>query len=137
MTTVVDASVAFSLHLNGPRAKIAAGALAESDITLAPDLIVSEVTNAAWVTTRAGMITEDEGAAIVSLLSSHLTRIVTTTSLAPRAYEIAIELDHPAYDCMYLALAEQESAVLVTFERRFEAAVRKTKWAALVRCLDK
>ena len=135
MTTVVDASVAFNLHLNGPLAKVAVGALAEADITLAPDLIFSEVANAAWVTTRAGMITEDEGAAIVSLLSSHLTRIFTSASLVPRAYEIAIELEHPVYDCVYLALAERESAALVTFDRRLEAAVRKTKWAALVRCL--
>ena len=135
MTTVVDASVAFNLHLNSPVSKVAAGALAEADITLAPDLIFSEVANAAWVTTRAGMITEDEGAAIVSLLSSHLTRIVTSASLAPRAYQIAIELEHPVYDCIYLALAERESAALVTFDRRFEVAVRKTKWAALVRCL--
>jgi predicted nucleic acid-binding protein len=135
-TTVVDASVAFGLHLNGPRAKVAAEAMAQADVTLAPDLIVSEVANAAWVTARAGMITNDEGAAIVALLASHFTRIIPSSSVAPRGYEIATELGHPVYDCLYLALAELESAVLVTFDRRLANVVETTQWKGVVNCLS-
>jgi len=136
---VLDASFAFTLHLNSPPAAAAARFLAESGAaaSAAPDLILAEVANAAWKTTRVGAITAQEGMTILTSVASMFTRLVPAVALAPRAYQIAIELDHPVYDCIYLALAERESAVLVTFDQRFEAAVRKTEWAALVRCLDK
>ena len=100
-------------------------------------ILFSPEFGAAWKTNRIGAITAQEGMTILTSVATMFTRLVPAVALAPRAYEIAIELDHPVYDCIYLALAERESALLVTFDRRFEAAVRKTKWAALVRCLDK
>ena len=45
--------------------------------------------------------------------------------LAPSAARLAIDLDHPAYDCFYLALALQEQYPVVTADRRFFDVVRK------------
>jgi hypothetical protein len=39
-------------------------------------------------------------------------------------------LDHPATDCLYLALAEQRSAVLLTQEQRLLRKVREVPQAA-------
>lgn len=44
--------------------------------------------------------------------------------LAPRAAALARELDHPVYDCFYLALAEAEGAALITADRRLVESVR-------------
>lgn len=38
--------------------------------------------------------------------------LVPTDGLRRRAVAIAIELDHPIYDCFYLALAERDHARL-------------------------
>ena len=39
-----------------------------------------------------------------------------------RALEIATQINHPVYDCFYLALALREGIMLVTDDRRFAAA---------------
>ena len=38
-----------------------------------------------------------------------------------RASTIALELDHPVYDCIYLACTEIEGVPLVTADRRLQA----------------
>ena len=54
--------------------------------------------------------------------------LVSAAGLAPRAVAIAGQLDHPVYDCLYLALAEAEQAGLVTADLRFLGKVRTTAW---------
>jgi predicted nucleic acid-binding protein len=41
---------------------------------------------------------------------------------------IAGELDHPVYDCFYLALAELERTILVTADTRLLGKVGSTSW---------
>jgi predicted nucleic acid-binding protein len=45
--------------------------------------------------------------------------LLPTRSLLEAATRIAIELDHPAYDCIYLALAVQSDCRFVTADQRF------------------
>jgi len=53
--------------------------------------------------------------------------------LSARAFALAHELDHPVYDCVYLALAEVEDARLVTADRRLLARLRGSAWQELAR----
>ena len=46
------------------------------------------------------------------------------SGLAAAAARLAIDLDHPAYDCFYLALAIQTQYPLVTADTRFHDKVR-------------
>ena len=55
--------------------------------------------------------------------------------LASSAAALARALDHPVYDCFYLALAEAENVPLVTADRRLMAALRTTPLAGRVRPL--
>jgi predicted nucleic acid-binding protein len=52
------------------------------------------------------------------------------------AMTIARVLDHPVYDCFYLALAQKEAAALVTADRRLVERVRATPWEGRVVALD-
>ena len=53
-------------------------------------------------------------------------RIVEHDSLYPRAYDIARALGKSkAYDALYLAVAEHESAELLTVDRRMRDAARR------------
>jgi predicted nucleic acid-binding protein len=58
-----------------------------------------------------------------------------TAPLAARALELAFALDHPVYDCFYLALAEAEQVGLVTADGRLESRLRGSSWGASVRTL--
>ena len=40
--------------------------------------------------------------------------------LQAEALALACHLDHPVYDCLYLALARREAAVLVTADQRLQ-----------------
>jgi predicted nucleic acid-binding protein len=43
--------------------------------------------------------------------------------------DLAISLDQTAYDCLYLALAEARSSIMVTADRRFHDVVSDSVWA--------
>jgi len=52
------------------------------------------------------------------LLQGAEIELVPTRSLLEAAARIAIELDHPAYDCLYLALAMETDCRFVTADER-------------------
>jgi predicted nucleic acid-binding protein len=56
--------------------------------------------------------------AAFDLLSRSGIDLSPTGPLLPRAMEVARRLDHPVYDCVYLALAEREHAAFVTADHR-------------------
>jgi len=43
---------------------------------------------------------------------------------------IAGALDHPVYDCLYLALSEEQQTRLVTADTRLLEKLRNTPWEA-------
>ncbi|MBV8455806.1 MAG: type II toxin-antitoxin system VapC family toxin [Acetobacteraceae bacterium] len=51
---------------------------------------------------------------IAANLPRFFDALVSASMLARRATAIAGQLDHPVYDCLYLALAEAEQTELVT-----------------------
>jgi predicted nucleic acid-binding protein len=49
----------------------------------------------------------------------NLMKLLPTRSLLESATRIAIDLDHPAYDCLYLALAVENDCRFVTADEGF------------------
>jgi predicted nucleic acid-binding protein len=70
--------------------------------------------------------------AAVTWLPSILDELAPTGPLAPRAMAISAFLDHPAYDCFYLALAEQRGGTLISADRRLIQRVADTMWMEMV-----
>ena len=66
------------------------------------------------------------------LRKSKLIERESTFILMERAYALANELGHSVYDCLYLALAEQEAATLVTADRKFYERVKAGTYANLI-----
>jgi predicted nucleic acid-binding protein len=56
-------------------------------------------------------------------------------ALARQALEMDATLDHPIYDCFYLALAEQCDALLVTADDRFLSKLQATGWGRAAKSL--
>jgi predicted nucleic acid-binding protein len=132
---VVDASVALKWFLDEPDSLAATVVGLRQDL-VAPDLLIAEVANALWRAVRIGRLLPDDGRSAAARLPRELARLVACATLISRALDIAQILDHPAYDCFYLALAEREAAPLVTADRRLRERVAGTQWEGLVHDLQ-
>jgi predicted nucleic acid-binding protein len=131
---VVDASVALKWVLDEPGSDAAAGL--SGTRMLAPALLLVECGNALWRKGRTGALDLAGARARMAALRRAPVRLVPDESLAEMALELALELAHPVYDCLYLALAEDERVPLVTDDRRLlGTAARSPRIAALVRPL--
>lgn len=118
MTLIVDASVAVkwivpeTLH---PEALVLLGG---DEPLEAPDLLLSETANVIWVKHRRGEISRQQGEAGLLSIRAALDRLHPSEVLYERALALAFELDHPAYDCFYIACAEAAGGDMVTADRR-------------------
>ena len=135
MTIVVDASIAlrWCFQLNG--SDRAEELLRSDDHLIAPDLVIAEITNAAWKFVIFDRLPADFAVSAVRDVIKAFEELVPTSVLKDRALAIAIELRHPAYDCFYLALAERSASPLVTADNRLIRRCSDTPFRKLVRLL--
>jgi len=118
----VDASIAVQWFANEPGADAAARLIEGDEVLLAPDIMPVEAANAWWKKVRRReMEPGDLGQAIVNLLALGIEWVPTTSVLA-RAAEMAVELGHPVYDCVYLVLSSVRGARLATADDRLRQA---------------
>ena len=119
---VVDASAAIKWVVE-EEGSDAAAALSRQEL-LAPSLVMAECANALWAKARRGELTASEVIERIQILFEAPVELVPLESLIEPAAELALKLDHPIYDCLYLALARQRSGFVVTADRRFVNAVQ-------------
>jgi len=113
---VVDASVAVKWVVPEQGSKEAELLLDHG--LVAPDLLFAECANILWKKVRRGELTEDEAEIAGQTLEQADLTIVSARAYVIRATAIAVELDHPAYDGIYLAVAEALQLRLVTADDR-------------------
>ncbi len=113
---VIDASIAVKWVVE-EEGTPAALALRGRQLT-APDLILVECANLFWKKVRRGEFTKDEAGMAARLLANADMELCPTRPMLDAAMEIALLLDHPAYDCLYLALAELRGLTFVTADLR-------------------
>ena len=131
MTCVVDASVALKWFLDDePYGAEALGLVQRGETLVAPDLLIAEVCNAGWRWLRTRRIVRAQFDSIPIALPRFFAELVCLAVLASRAAAIAAQLDHPVYDCFYLALAEVRHLPLLTADARLLARLAGSAWAA-------
>lgn len=135
MTLVIDASVALKWVL-AEEDSDRAHALLDEDL-IAPPVWLIEAANALWRRAQQGQLTPTQVTDRISeLLNAPISANAVDEDLLSAA-RLATELGHPIYDCLYLAMAIREGAVVVTADRRFRDAVdRSPARAGLVRLLS-
>jgi predicted nucleic acid-binding protein len=137
VTWVVDASVAVKWFVEERGSSAARAVLASGESLLAPELILVETSNTAWKKVKRKEMTSEQGEAMVRAVPMYFERLVPSGALVARAYALANRLNHPVYDCLYLALAEVESVELITDDARLVKAVTRTEFRKRVRLLDR
>jgi predicted nucleic acid-binding protein len=132
---VIDASVAVKWVVNEPgsdRASLLARARLE-----APELLPIECANILWKKVRIGDLTRKAAAERLQLLLEAPLSITGSGALLESALQVSFELDHPVYDCLYVALALRQGLPLITADARLAGAARKrTSTAGCVLLLD-
>lgn len=135
MTLVVDASVVIKLYVDEVGSAQARHDLAGAKALIAPTLLLAEVGNVLWRLARRGELSDAQMTEIPIELPLLFDELVPIRELLVAALAIAREIDHPIYDCFYLALAEARGVPLVTADKRLVGRVAGGRFAPLVRPL--
>jgi predicted nucleic acid-binding protein len=130
---VIDASVAVKWVIDEPESE-AAVALRDQEL-IAPALWLAEAANSLWRHARIGEIGDDKAASHFAELLKAPVASLPIEPYLERALELAMEIGHPVYDCIYLALALHHRTHVVTADRRFAAAADTPALAGRVRLL--
>ena len=127
-TLVIDASIAVKWVVD-EQGTPQALALRERAKLTAPELLVAECANILWKKVQRGELTRQEALLAARLLQAAEVELQPTRSLLEAATRIALDLVHPAYDCLYLALAIDNECPFVTADERFLRKVRRARRA--------
>jgi len=147
MTWVIDASIAVKWVVDEDGTPQAL-ALRRLERLIAPDLLIAECANILWKKVQRGELTKEQATLAAGLLEGSEVELPPTRPLLEAATRMAIELDHPAYDCVYLALAAANTCAFITaderlvrkigqaYSNRFRVRVVSLKDAAIAAQLD-
>ena len=132
MIRLVDSSVALKWYAPEPQSDVATALLGGN--LIAPDLILAEVANALWRKVKLGEIVEDQAASALPHLRDYVD-LVQSAPFAEEALQVALDLGHPVYDCLFLTVAQKIGAELVTADKRLVTRCRGTRFEQQVRLL--
>jgi len=123
MSLIVDASVAVKWVAEEPGSAKARELIGTGQRLLAPDLVLVEAGNALRKKLARGVIDRVQALSGVQTVERAFDELFPARPLVHAAIRLALDLRHPAYDCVYLALAARESlAVFTADERLFRVA---------------
>jgi len=132
---VVDTSVAIKWIVDeedSDKAELLQGA----DM-VAPALFRIEAGNVLRTLAAKQILTNDRAIDLFLFLQTAPVTIIDVDEfLERRALDLALALEHPIYDCVYLALAERMDRRLITADRRFIKTLSGTEHAARLLALE-
>ena len=127
MRLVVDASVAVKWLVAEDDSEAARELAASGEDLHAPRLMACEVANALWRKARLGEIERGDAGAMLAAVRDMPVRWGADEAVCADAVRIALALDRPVYDCVYLALAHRIGAAVVTADLRFANVLAPTE----------
>ncbi len=127
---IVDASVAVKWVVNEPLSDLAIQLL-QNNVLKAPELIEVEVRNALWARVRRNLDTAEEARQAEQEFSRIGIGVLPLGILVGRAFDLSFELDHPLYDCVYLAAAIEFSEPLITADQRFFELIDRSAYKGI------
>ena len=129
LATVLDASVAVRWLVTENASAEAAALLARPTRWIAPRLMLTEVAGALHRKVAAGNLREvlasEALEELLRTVGSGGIRLAQDERVLMAAFALATLLRHRVPDCMYLALAEQESAGLATADHALAALAQQ------------
>jgi predicted nucleic acid-binding protein len=132
---VIDASVAVKFVSNeGGRAE----ALSYGDEAarmIAPDWLRVEVAHTLWRKVSMELLSREQAEQAAQGLPDFFDHFHLASELLVASYQLAFELKHGIYDCLYLALAIREDCSVLTADRKFWNAAKRGGLGARIELL--
>ena len=132
MKLTVDASMVIKWFVAEPMSEESRRLLTPRIHLQAPEFLLVEFANTIWKKERRGELSDAQPYLEELPGLSNIVTLQQDGDLVERAIGIALEMDHPIYDCLYLACAEATDSDLITADRRFaDKAAEKLSGAAV------
>jgi predicted nucleic acid-binding protein len=119
---VVDASVAIKWGVPEEGSTQAELLLSRSDL-MAPDLLFIEVANALRKKVATAELQATRIGDLLDLVQASVTVVRTGVRPTKSAARLAAQMQHPVYDCIYLALAQARQATFVTHDEQLRRRI--------------
>ena len=134
MRLVVDASVAVKWLVEEEHSAEAKRLITGTvRVVCSTRLLASEVANALWRKARLEEVVRGSVAgSIMEAIAEMPLRWYEDEQVSADATRLALALDRPVYDCVYLALAQRIRSRLVTADERFARALAPTEHGGTV-----
>ena len=123
MKVTVDASIVVKWYMSEDHSEEARLLLAHRIERHAPDFLLLEFANTVWKKARRGEVADPRTYLDEIPELGNAIDLRTDRELAERAAGLAVAIDHPVYDCLYLACAEATGSRLITADRKFSDKV--------------
>jgi len=125
MSLIVDASVAIKWFSDELGSSQAEALLQGGEPLFAPDFVLAEIGNGLVKKVRRQVLTHAQAMTAMETAETYFDGLTPTSELIPQAARLALDIGHPLYDCLYLALALRESMPMITTDAKLiEAAGR-------------
>lgn len=85
---------------------------------IAPELLIAECANILWKKVRLDELSKAEALTAARLLQAADIELLPMRILFEAATRMSIEIDHPAYDCIYVVMAVENKCQFVTADQR-------------------
>ena len=132
---VIDANIGVKLVALEPGRDEVFSRIKDEAELVAPDWLLVEAGHALWRKAKLGEIDRAKAEAALLALPGFFESIESVTPLIAKAQRLAFELDHWIYDCLYLALATDREAVLLTADKKFANAAKRAGYGDTVELL--
>ena len=120
---VIDTMVFAYALLGVPEFRDDSLAVLEASIeVLVPDSFRAELVNVVWQWVQYNDLPLDVGIDVLRDADALVTHVTSSALLWERALIFAVDAQHPAYDTLFVALAEFADTTLVTYDTELQQA---------------
>ena len=127
MTVVLDVSAAIEILLKKEKSELFDGTYRAASWVIAPDLYVSELSNALWKYHKANVLSHEECVQHVEDGIALIDDLVEAKELWKEALSESIKNRHSVYDMYYLILARRNDATIITNDGKLAELCKKAK----------
>ena len=132
---ILDASVAIKLVVAEPGTIGARAKCFAQPTLIAPDWVLIETGSAIWGKAMRNELRAADIPQLMRALPGFFQTLHPTLDLLDDGLRLAVELQHPVYDCLYLALALRVGQGMLTADKGFVASARRAGFAQQVELL--
>ena len=126
MKLTVDASIVVKWYVSEKHSEDARLLLAHRLERYAPDILLAEFANVIWKKARRREIVDPQQYFQELRELQKAIVLFSDADLIGRAAQIAMQIGHPVYDCLYLSCAEATGSTLITADRKLRDIVADT-----------